>query len=94
MKEFTIEIDCPEGWNPVAFRFPKEKESYVNAWGNVEECAPPGCQYQRLIVEKIKPVERVFRLVSERGYPEIGQQASETKSSGFIDWNHNRKYCH
>lgn len=72
MNEFTIPIECPEGYEPVAFRKAIKGERYCTSTGQVYQAASnTSCAF--LIVEKINPVTRTFRRVCENGVPEKGQ---------------------
>ncbi|MDH5572875.1 MAG: hypothetical protein OEY89_14005 [Gammaproteobacteria bacterium] len=82
MKEYTVEIECPEGYKPVAVREVKKGDLYIDTSGIIAEAeGDTWCTF--VIVEKIKPVERVFRLVSECGQPEIGQFVSSDEKSSL-----------
>lgn len=92
MKKFTIPMVCPEGWIPIAFRPPLQKEDFVEIDGTVRGCYTDSYHWPRLIVEKIKPTERTFRLVSEKGGYKIGQfgigeNGSMMRYEEFYDWD-------
>lgn len=54
MKKFEIEIDCPEGWEPVAFRDVADGEQYLTKDGLVAKRISVGLVEPRLIVRRAK----------------------------------------
>tara|TARA_R110000772_G_scaffold4573_6_gene16376 strand:+ start:2052 stop:2360 length:309 start_codon:yes stop_codon:yes gene_type:complete len=83
MKEFTIPIECPEGYLPVAYRVPSKGDSFVNFYNLIEICMDDNYEYFRLIVEKIEPRKKTFVCISEE--PRVAVKGEYYENGGMLN---------
>jgi len=59
-KTVTIEVECPTGWEPVAFRKATPGESYISDNGSLMFGGTFQPSYPRLVIRKKPPVARPY----------------------------------